>query len=225
MEQMDRRVRKWVFDYFLEHTSAPAVEEIASGCRLTLPQAAAALQRLDAAHHLKLLDGTGRILMAFPFSAVSTPYRVTRTTGQRYFANCAWDAITFHPMLREPLAIDSFCHHCGNPLHFRLESGHGVPDGGGLPTVYLALPAAAWWEDIVRTCANTMVFFESESHLGALTEAGAATRGAAMTVDQTIKLSEPLYSRKMELDYARPPKETLQAHFANLGLVGAFWQL
>lgn len=223
--ETDRKVRKFVFDFFLKETFAPSIEEIAAGTKLSRSHASAALERLDAAHHIKLLEGTDRILMAFPLSAVASPHRVARRSGQRYFANCAWDAVAFHPMLGEPVEITSFCRHCGLPIRFRMESGRGVPSGGHLPVVYLAWPAATWWNDIVRTCANSMVFFDSATHFADWQARPESKSGAVLTIDQVMGLSLPLYAKKLDLDYERPPNEVLLTTFAKLGLTGKFWQL
>lgn len=223
--EVDRKVRKFVFDFFLKETFAPSLEEISSETKISRSETAASLQRLDAAHHLKMLDGTDRILMAFPLSAIATPHRVARRNGQRYFANCAWDAIAFHPMLGEPVEITSFCRHCAAPIRFRMESGRGVPSGDHLPLVYLAWPAATWWNDIVSTCSNSMVFFDSASHFADWKARPESKAGALLTVEQVMGLSLPLYAKKLDLDYERPSKEVLQATFARLGLTGKFWDL
>jgi Alkylmercury lyase len=221
----DREVRKFVFDHFLRHSSAPALEEIAGGLRLSPAEALRSLRRLEAAHDVKLLPGTSRILMAFPFSAISTPYRVTRSQGGSYFANCAWDAIAFHPMLDEPVWIDSFCQHCARPLRFGVEGGQGHSLDGPVPIVWFGVPAADWWRDIVLTCSNAMVFFESTSHLHAWTASEKPPRGAPLTVEQVVGISVPIYSRKMRLEYVRPSREVIQARFDELGLRGPFWRL
>ena len=225
MDATDRKVRKFVFDYFLEHAQAPTAPEISLALRLDLRATQQALRALDSAHHLKLLEGTCRILMAFPFSALATPFAVTRENGQRYFANCAWDSIAFHPMLREPVRIDSFCDRCGRPVRFRVEKGRGVPDSDALPTVWLALPAAQWWNDITRTCANSMVFLGPEE--GPSSGPGTERLGepGRMTVDQIIELSVPIYTGKMRLDYDRPPSQVIQSNLERLGLTGAYWKL
>lgn len=222
MNPFDRRARKFILDFFLEHAFAPAVEEVARGLSSTLPEARAALARLEEAHHMKLLEGTSRILMVFPFSAVSSPYRVTRSNGKRYFANCAWDSIAFHPMLGEPVRIDSFCDRCAEPIRFHLKDGRGVPTDGPLPLVRLSLPASEWWTDITRTCSNTMVFIGSEE---SDPDTLAIAEGGLITVDQVVQMSVPIYRGKFTLDYERPPKDVLQATFENLGLRGPFWAL
>lgn len=225
MDAVEREVRKFVFDYFVDETFAPAVEEIAGKLGLSLSEARAALQRLEDGHHLKLLEGTSRILMVFPLSSIATPYRVTRANGRRYFANCAWDAIAVHPLLEEPVQVDSFCSHCGEAIRFRLEQGKGVPMGEPLPLVHLRLPAAEWWKDITRTCANTMVFLGSGAHHRDGKEPSPAPPEGVVTVDQVVGMSLPIYSGKLRKEYERPPTAVIQAQFNRLGLTGPYWKL
>src|SRR5713101_5460365 len=200
-------VRKFVFDHFLEHSQPPVLEEVMQKFKLNREEAYNVLQHLDSAHHLKLLGGTQRILMAWPFSAIPTPFHVTLGSGRRYFANCAWDAVAFHVMLKEDVSIDSYCHHCAEHLQIQLrgdqvDSMH--PEG---VIVYLALPAAKWWDDIVNTCSNHMTFFQSQAHLDEWLQANADGRGEAVTIEQIIELSIPIYAEKMDLNYERPSKD------------------
>jgi len=221
----ERSTRKFVFDYFVEHSIAPSAPEIAAGLGLPLGQVKDSLHALDEAHHLKLLEGTSRILMAFPFSAIATPFRVTREDGRRYFANCAWDSIAFHPMLNEPVRVDSFCDRCGKAIGFRLEDGKGIRLEGPLPSVLLALPAARWWNDITRTCANTMVFLGEEEARSGGSESNAPLEPGRITVDQVAEMSVPIYSGKLNREYDRPPARVIQAAFRQLGLTGPYWEL
>lgn len=225
MEETARKVRKFVFDRFLEQTTAPAAEEIAQNLHLSVPVTKSALRELDEGHHLKLLEGTSRILMAFPFSAIATPFRVTRSNRKRYFANCAWDSIAFHPMLDEPIRVDSYCDRCGKPLTFRLERGKGVPTLTDLPRVHLSLPASAWWKDITRTCANTMVFWGPEELEGGRDDDRPVTEAGLVTVDQIVQMSLPIYAGKLRFEYDRPPDSEVQSTFELLGLSGPSWKL
>src|SRR2546425_375270 len=77
-DPLARDVRKYVFDHFLEHAVPPVLEQIMERYHLDRVKAFAVLKALEDARHLKLVPGTQRILMAFPFSAVATPFRVTR---------------------------------------------------------------------------------------------------------------------------------------------------
>lgn len=225
MQDVDRTARKFVFDYFLQQGSAPALEEIASHLGTTLAEGRDVLSRLDAGHQLKLLENTDRILMAFPFSAISTPYRVVRQDGRRYFANCAWDSIAFHPMLAESIGIESFCSHCGAPVQFRLEGHRGKSTSGPLPLVHLRLPAAEWWKDITRTCANTMVFLSSGDHVEGDPDPRTWSDRGIVTVDQVVQMSLPIYTTKMQLGYDRPAVEVVRANYERIGLTGPYWKI
>jgi alkylmercury lyase-like protein len=217
-------VRKFVFDHFLEHAAPPVVEQVMTGFSLSREDATDVLSGLEAARHIALVKGTARILMAFPFSAVATPFRVT-IEGRRYFANCAWDAIAFHAMLGDDVRIDSFCHHCAAPIEIEMRKGRAVHVEPKETLVYLALPPTQWWADIVTTCSNTMVFFASPQHRDASDLCASADSAASLTPDQVHALSGPIYARKFALDYARPSRDELLNHFAAIGLTGDYWKL
>lgn len=223
-EDTARLVRLFVFEHFRDHGVPPSLEQIMQRFSLDRTGAFEVLQALETDHHLKMLPDTQHILMAHPFSAISTPFRVF-ADGRSYYANCAWDAVAVHSTLDEPVRIESFCHHCAADLTIELAGGTmtrtNVPD----PLVYLALPAALWWEDIVSTCSNNMLFFLSREHLDDWRAANPGEDGEALTIDKTHHLGLPIHREKLKLDYTRPTKDELLAHFASLALTGDFWQL
>lgn len=190
---------------------------------LSRADAVAALKRLADARHVALVKGTARILMAFPFSAVATPFRVT-ANGREYFANCAWDAVAFHSMLDAPITIDSYCYHCATPIHIEMAGGRATVVQPAEAIVYLALRPTQWWEDIITTCSNTMVFFASPEHRDASDLAASPDSTASLTADEVHALGRPLYSTKFAIDYERPSMDVLRAHFASLGLTSGYWQ-
>lgn len=222
-DDLAARVRTFIFDHFLEHAAPPVVEQVMTAFSLARADATDVLHRLEAARHIALVKGTARILMAFPFSAIATPFRVS-VDGGGYFANCAWDAVAFHAMLKRDVRIASSCHHCAAPIELELREGRTARAVPADTLVYLAVPAARWWDDIVTTCSNTMVFFASPEHRDA-SDLCASNGGASLTPDQVHQLSVPIYAQKMEPDYARPARDELVAHFASLGLSGDFWRL
>jgi hypothetical protein len=171
------------------------------------------------------VKGTERILMAWPFSAVATPF-VSRARGKTYMTNCAWDSIAMHAMLHEePVDIDAFCHHCARSIRIEMRDGRAALLEPDTTIVYLALRPTQWWEDIIQTCSNTMVFFCSAEHRDASGLSAPADQASSLTPDQTHQLSIPLYERRLEIDYVRPGRDELNAHFAALGLTGPYWQL
>src|SRR6266699_2722781 len=157
-----KNVRKYIFEHFEEHAIAPVLEQIMQKFELDRTSAFNALVDLQSARHIALLPGTQRILMAFPFSSIVTPFKVRIARKEKdYFANCAWDAVAIHVAVGKEQWIDSYCHHCAEE----------------------------------------------------------------MTIQQTLKLSVPIYKNKMTLDYARPSREQTIAHFQSLGLTGDFWKI
>jgi len=99
-ENLRKSVRKYIFEHFEEHAAAPVLEQIMRKFRLDRTSAFNLLVELQSARHIALLTGTQRILMAFPFSSIVTPFRV-KVAGKdkEYFANCAWDAVAIHVTL------------------------------------------------------------------------------------------------------------------------------
>jgi len=220
----NKAVRKYIFDYLLENCRAPVLEEMMIRFGLDRNQAAQVLEELEVAHHVIRVPGTNRILMANPFSALDTPFRV-KVGKKGYFGACAWDAVAFHVMLGRDTLVDSFCHHCAEPIQVRFSKGKPISLKPLNPLVYLNLPAAKWWDDIVITCGNHMVFFSSERHLDDWFGKNPAPRGQALSIDQTLKVSIPIYKDKMKLEYARPTKDELTNYWDSMGLKGEFWHL
>lgn len=93
------------------------------------------------------------------------------------------------------------------------------------PLVFLSLPAAKWWENIFITCANNIVFLSSRRHLDDWLKENSVVSGEALSLEQTLKISLPIYKEKMKLDYARPTKEELMIYWDSIGLHGDFWKL
>ena len=224
MPDLPQRVRLSIFEHFLEHASPPVVEQVMTEFSLSRSDATNVLRDLEAARHIALVKGTARILMAFPFSAIATPFRVM-VGGRPYFANCAWDAIAFHAMLGDTVGVESFCHHCAAPIHIELHNGVATVVDPPEALVYFALPPTRWWDDIITTCGSTMVFFASPEHRDASDLCAGADLSASLTPDQVHVLSGPSYATKFAIDYARPSKEALLAHWAEMGLTGDYWTL
>ena len=219
-----QRIRLYVFEHFRDHAAPPLVEQLMIEFGLTRAETVAVLRGVAESRGVAVVKGTSRILMAWPFSAIATPF-VVRANGINYYANCSWDAIAFHAMLGEaPIRIDSYCHHCARPIEIEFEGGRATLVEPSTTIVYLALRPTQWWEDIILTCSNTMVFFCSEEHRDA---SGLIEQepGASLTPDEAHALGVPLYRDRLTIDYARPNRDQLNAHFASLGLTGPYWQI
>jgi Alkylmercury lyase len=101
---------------FLDHGGPLPVEAIAD---------VHALQRLHDDDLIRIRDG--RIDIAYPFSALPTPFMVCLPDGRECYACCATDALGIAPMIGQPIAIHAHCHHSGVPLGLSVS-----PEGPGL---------------------------------------------------------------------------------------------
>jgi hypothetical protein len=104
-------------------------------------------RELHDAHALVLDPATDEILMAHPFSAVPTPYRV-HADGRSWYANCAWDAFGICAALHVDGTIETACTDCGEEL--AVEVRDQQPSDRDL-LWHCLVPARHWWDDIVFT--------------------------------------------------------------------------
>ena len=139
MDEADRDIRNRTYALFVDLGRAPTAAEVGTGAN-------EAWRRLHDEHAL-VLDERGELLMANPFSAIPTPYRV-HADGRDWYGNCAWDAIGICAALHADGRIDTTCPDCGEQIALAIENER--PDDEGL-FFHGLVPAAHWWDDIVFT--------------------------------------------------------------------------
>ena len=147
MDEGQLALRSITYGLFVELGRAPTASEVAGSGDLAESDVVSGWQRLHDQHALVLDPATGGILMANPFSAVTTPYRV-RAAGRWWYANCAWDAFGICAALHVDGRIETSCPDCGETLI--VEVRDELPDDESL-LFHCLVPAARWWDDIVFT--------------------------------------------------------------------------
>jgi Alkylmercury lyase len=139
----DSALRLLIYDEIVRTCEMPSVAALASRVSAPLDDVRASLHRMHDAHML-VLQPTGEILMANPFSAIPTPF-VAEVGGRRWFGNCIWDALGVIATLHADGRVLTSCGTSGETMELSLSDG--VLAGRGI--VHFALPARRWWEDIV----------------------------------------------------------------------------
>jgi hypothetical protein len=218
-----KQLRKFVFNYFFEHARAPVLEEAMRHFGLSRQEAFEGMRQLEADHHILLVPGTQRILMANPYSGITTPFRV-HIGRLQYFANCAWDTVSLHVMLDRDAKVESYCHHCAEPIDILLKGGKVVSSRPNEPLIFLSMPVAKWYDNLVNTCSNNMVYFASREHMEGWLDAHPGLTGEALTPEKMALVCKPLSKGRMELDYQRPPKEELMTYWDSVGMKSDFWK-
>ena len=102
--------------------------------------------RLHAEHAIVLGDD-GELLMANPFSAVRTPFRVI-AEGREWDANCAWDAIGICAAMHCDGVIETTCADCETSLVVDIT---GAAPSDSTLLFHCLVPASRWWDDIAFT--------------------------------------------------------------------------
>jgi hypothetical protein len=134
----DSALRLLIYDEIVRTGETPVVVTLARLVGASLDDVRASLRRMHDAHML-VLQPTGEILMANPFSAVPTPFLAE--VGRRWFGNCIWDALGIIAALHTDGRVLASCGSSGERME--LSVSDGVPAGQGI--VHFALPARRWW--------------------------------------------------------------------------------
>ena len=143
----DSELRLFVYRFFAANGRAPSRVEIGESLGLEGAERDELVDRA-AAERTLVLQPSGEIWMAMPFSAVATDYRVT--AGDRsWWADCAWDALGIGALLGRHVTVHTHCPIEGSELQLAV-STQG-PEASSDARVHFAVPAARWWDDIGYT--------------------------------------------------------------------------
>ena len=132
---------------FVERPGPVRVDQIVSAFPARPPESVfEALAKLDEEDLLRI--GAGRVELAYPFSAIPTPFVVDlgEGRGDRY-ACCAIDALGMAPMLGQHVRIRSQCHHCAAPMELSVD-----PSGPGRDAEGVMVWVGKRAEDERRAC-------------------------------------------------------------------------
>ena len=139
----DSALRLRIYEDILRTSEVPKVAKLAADFKVAVEDIRAALRRMHDAHML-VLQPSGDVLMANPFSAVPTSF-VTEVGDRRWFGNCIWDALGILATLRADGRVVTSCACCGDAMVLTVHDG--VLGGGGV--LHFAVSARRWWDDIV----------------------------------------------------------------------------
>ena len=123
--------------------TVPTRAELCTRLRATDSRISDAMRFL-ADSRVLVLDEHGEVLMAHPFSAIPTPYRVETPVGE-FWANCAWDAIAIPLLLGTDGRTPTACPQSGADFDLTVTQGRAGPRGA---VIRFAVPVSAFWDDI-----------------------------------------------------------------------------
>jgi hypothetical protein len=145
-DSLDAHLREFIYRHFIREGRAPRLAEMAAALSSSVRKTRDALERL-AQTHAFVLQETGELWRAAPFSAVPTAFPV-RAGKRAWYGNCIWDALGIPAMLHQDARIDASCGCCNYEMLLRVEQGRLLAPKG---VIHIAVPARQWYEDIVFT--------------------------------------------------------------------------
>ena len=140
------RMRYLIYQEFAHNGAPPSIDALAAALSLPEDKAIDLLRELGERHAVFLDDDRRRVLMANPFSAVPTPFRVT-ANGVDSWANCAWDMLGIPAALGADATIHASWAADGTPVELRVTDGEVVGDG----IVHFLKPFRTWYDDLRHT--------------------------------------------------------------------------
>jgi hypothetical protein len=143
------RVRCAIYDTFASHGHAPSRQQIRDLAAMDEAQVNEAVAELAAQRHL-MLDQSGNVVMAHPFTTVNLGFSVM---GERnlWWGGCAWDSFAIPNLVKdEPsVLVATTCPACRRPLAWTVTRS-GPPEG---PEVaHFLVPMDKVWNDVVYAC-------------------------------------------------------------------------
>jgi hypothetical protein len=219
-EDVAWKVRAFIYDFIVTHERPPMVAETAAAMSLSRDETHRIYTLLDERHAIFLEPGTHTIRMAHPFSGVPTPFHV-HVAGRDYWANCAWDALGIPAALQADATINATRSDTQESVVLKIEGDHVVGRG---ERVHFARPFRQWYDDLVFTWANILLFRSEEGIDRWCAERG-MPRGQSLSLDQVWELSKAWYHNRLDPDFRGRSANEAQGIFRRLGLLDPFWYL
>jgi hypothetical protein len=141
----DSEVRHIIYDITMREGVPPSSARVAEKAGQPVAGVHESFRRL-ADERMIVLQPGGEILMAGPFSAVPTPFKVTTSTFSA-FANCIWDSLGIPAMVKSDAVVETNCADCGEQAKILLMDG--TLTGSGF--MHFVVPARLWWTHIIYT--------------------------------------------------------------------------
>ncbi len=141
------QVRAYVYQHFADTTHPPSVEETAQHFNISVEEAGDYYKELNNRHQFFLDPGTVNILMAWPFSAVPTDFKV-HANGKTYFANCAWDMLGIPVVLQSDATADAICTESNDAVQLEIKNGQ-VTNRDLL--IHFPISFSHWYDNLIFT--------------------------------------------------------------------------
>jgi alkylmercury lyase-like protein len=214
-------LRLAVYHSFARTGRAPDAGELARQVAGDLATVQAGLTELARTRHV-VLDRSGRIVMAHPFSAVPLGFAVMGRQAL-WWGGCAWDSFALPHLLpaEGEVLVSTRCPACARPHAWNVGTA-GPPDGDQV--AHFLVPVAHMWDDVVHTCRHQRLFCTVDC-VDSWCRATGSVRGDVLDLATLWRLASHWYDGRLERGYARREPAAAKEYLRAVGLAGPFWGL
>jgi hypothetical protein len=184
-----RAVQQAVLRGFAQSGSAPGTAVLEAAAAPFGVSAAQVLEEL-AAEDFLTVDVDGRIVAAYPFSAVSTGIEVTLPGGVRVASMCAIDALGIPAMLDADAVIDASDPVSGDAVRVRCTGGAAAWEPASAVVFYGARPEAG---PAAAVCCGYLRFFATRATAQAFAAAHPEADGTVLDQDAAQRLGAEIF--------------------------------
>ena len=214
-------LRLAVYRSFASSGRPPRADHLAEQLAVDVATVRAGLAELARVRHL-VLDESGQIVMAHPFSAVPLGFAVM---GRQtlWWGGCAWDSFALPHLLPDEgeVLVSTRCPACSRPHAWNV--GTERPPHGEQIAHFL-VPVAHMWDDVVHTCRHQRLFCSGDCVDAWCRETG-SRRGYVMDLRTLWRFASHWYDGRLERGYVRREPDAAKEYLRSVGLSGAFWGL
>lgn len=206
--------------HFLNHGTAPTIEQLCERLALDRATVATALQALADYHGVVLHPTSGEIWAMHPFSAAPTSFWV-ESQGRGWWGNCAWCSLGIVALLAADATITTTLGAESEQVVLRIRDRTLAPNDY---RVHFPIPMARAWENVTYTC-STMLVFASDAAVDAWCARHAMPRGDVQSLSTVWAFAQAWYGRHLDSEWTKWTTEEARALFARFGLTGPTWEL
>ena len=188
-----RAVHRALLTAFVTSGRAPTVSELRDLLAADETELVQALRELETDDAIVRAEGTGEVVVAYPFSTEPSPHKVTTLAGRTLFCMCAIDALGVHFMLREPVLIESLCPWRETAIRIELRDGELVSTLPPTVVVWRTRRRSGEAHDATTCCQGTR-FFSSPRALDDWLGAADRTAGDRLSLRQAADRGGMLFS-------------------------------
>lgn len=206
--------------HFVDHGTAPTIEQLGTQLALSRETVVSALRALADDHGVVLHPASGEIWALHPFSAAPTAFWV-ESQGRGWWGNCAWCSLGIVALLDADATITTTVGGESEQVVLRVRDGAVAPADY---RVHFPVPMARAWDNVTYTC-STMLVFSSDAAVDAWCARHAMPRGDLQSLATVWAFAQAWYGRHLDPAWTKWTADEARALFARFGLTGPTWDL